>query len=96
MGPKVGPPNVAAENHATATARSTGSQISARAPPTMASGAQPKKPTKNRGTMIVCKFWATATGIWKIAKTVYPKNNGSFRPYNSDSGPQNSGPTAKP
>jgi hypothetical protein len=45
---------------------------------------------------IVCKFWATATGIWKIAKTNIPRNSGRFRPYSSDRGPNIIGPKAKP
>ena len=45
---------------------------------------------------IVCRFWATATGIWKIAKINIPTNSGRFRPYSSDRGPKIIGPKAKP
>lgn len=63
---------------------------------TMASGALANSPPRKRHMKIVCKFWATATGIWKIAKTNIPRNSGRFRPYNSDRGPKIIGPKAKP
>lgn len=63
---------------------------------TIASGALAKSPPRKRHMKIVCKFWATATGIWKIAKTNIPKNSGRFRPYSSDRGPKIIGPKAKP
>lgn len=63
---------------------------------TMASGALAKSPPKKRHMKIVCKSWATATGIWKIAKTNIPTNSGRLRPYSSDRGPKIIGPKAKP
>lgn len=68
MGPSVGPMKVAAEKRHAATPRSIGSKKSANAPPTTARGAEAKKPPKKRQTKMVCKFVATATGIWKMAK----------------------------
>jgi hypothetical protein len=87
IGPATGPINVAAANTHTATPRSTGSQKSARAPPTMATGADAKQPPKKRQSIIVSKFRATATGIWNMANTAYPKNRGRFRPKASEPGP---------
>lgn len=63
---------------------------------TMARGALAKSPPRKRHMKIVCKFSATATGIWKIAKTNMPRNRGRFRPYSSDRGPKMIGPKAKP
>lgn len=88
IGPATGPINVAAANTATATPRSTGSQKSAKAPPTIANGAEAKHPPKKRQIMMVSKFCATATGIWNMANTVYPKKRGRFRPKASEPGPQ--------
>ena len=68
MGPAMGPIKVAAAKTQTATPRSTGPQKSASAPPTMANGAEAKAPPKKRHSMMVYRFCATATGIWKIAK----------------------------
>lgn len=62
----------------------------------MARGALAKVPPRKRHMKIVCKFSATATGIWKIAKPNMPRNNGSFRPYSSERGPKMIGPKAKP
>lgn len=45
---------------------------------------------------MVCRFLATATGIWKIAKANIPTNNGALRPKTSESGPKTRGPKAKP
>lgn len=62
----------------------------------MPNGALAKKPPKNRQTKMVCKFCATATGIWKIAKIKNPMNNGILRPYSSLSGPNIKGPKLNP
>jgi hypothetical protein len=87
IGPPTGPMNVAAAKTQTATPLSTGSQKSARAPPTIPRGADAKQPPMKRQIMIVSRFCATATGIWKIAKTAYPKKSGRFRPKASEPGP---------
>ena len=63
IGPKMGPTKEAAEKTAIATARSTGPQKSAKAPTIIARDEQPKNPTKNRISMMVSTFRATATGI---------------------------------
>jgi hypothetical protein len=68
IGPAIGPMNVAAAKTQTAMPLSTGPKKSARAPPTIARGADAKAPPKNRHSIIVYKFCATATGIWKMAK----------------------------
>ena len=52
-------------------------------------------PTK-RHIKTVSTFCANATGIWKMAQTKMPVNKGNFLPYNSESGPQRIGPSAKP
>jgi hypothetical protein len=88
IGPAAGPINVAAENTQMATPRSTGSQKSAIAPPTIAKGAEAKQPLKKRQSIMVSKFCATATGIWNMANTTYPKKRGRFRPKASEPGPQ--------
>ena len=80
IGPATGPIKVAAANMATATPLSTGPQKSARAPPTIASGAQPNTPPKKRVIMMVSTFVATATGICKMPITIYPVNSGIVRP----------------
>lgn len=86
-GPAMGPTNVAAAKTHVATPLSTGCQKSAKVPPTIARGAEPKTPPKNRQSMMVYRFWATATPIWKIPNTKKPKNRGVFRPKTSDAGP---------
>jgi len=68
IGPAIGPMNVAAAKTHTAIPLSTGPKKSARVPPTIARGAEAKTPPKNRHSMIVYRFCATATGIWKMAK----------------------------
>ena len=54
----------------------------------MARGALASTPPRRLHMKIVWRFRATATGIWKIAKTNMPRNIGRFRPYNSESGPK--------
>jgi hypothetical protein len=56
MGPSAGPAKVADENSATATARSTGFQMSAIAPPATAKGELPKTPIRKRQIMMVSIF----------------------------------------
>jgi hypothetical protein len=68
IGPAIGPMKVAAAKTQTAMPLSTGPKKSASAPPTIARGAEAKAPPKNRQSIIVYKFDATATGIWKMAK----------------------------
>lgn len=88
MGPATGPMKVAPAKTQTATPLSTGFQKSAMAPPTIPKGAEAKQPPKKRQTMMVARFWATATGIWNIANMAYPKKRGRFRPNASEPGPQ--------
>lgn len=59
-------------------------------------GALPPKPCRNLNMKTLCKFCATATGIWKTVNKKNPIVSGSFRPYSSDSGPQRVGPVPNP
>jgi hypothetical protein len=36
---------------------------------------------------MVCRFCATATGIWKMQNAAIPIHSGIVRPYTSDKGP---------
>ena len=96
IGPATGPMNVAPAKRPRANPRSTGPQKSARAPPMMARGAEPNVPAKKRASIMVSTLVATATGIWKMAKTKKAMKRGGLRPYSSERGPQMTGPTAKP
>lgn len=96
MGPATGPANPPAAKMQIAYARGIGSHKSASAPPTMANGADAKKPLRNRPTQIVATFCASATGIWKMANSANPKNNGVLRPSTSDMGPNATGPNTNP
>jgi hypothetical protein len=66
----MGPINAAAAYTETAIPRSFGLKISAKTPGVTAIAEVPKKPMKNRQMRIVYTFCATATGIWKMQKTV--------------------------
>lgn len=54
---------------------------------TMASGAAPKTPLRNRQAKMVATFLATATGREKTANRKMPTLNGYFRPRTSEAGP---------
>lgn len=77
---RTGPKKVAPAKPAVAAPLPLASQKSTYVPPTMAIGAAPKQPARNRDSMIVVRFWATASGIWKIMKMANPKKRGLVRP----------------
>lgn len=96
IGPATGPANPPAAKTQMAYDLGIGSQRSASAPPTTARGADAKKPPKKRPTQIVVMFCASATGIWKMAKSAKPKKRGTLRPSTSDMGPNAIGPKTNP
>jgi len=76
--------------------RSWGNQMSAKLPPALAKGEEPKVPAINRATMRVAEFCARAQGIWKQVNTAQEIRYTGLRPLASDIGAQTSGPKANP
>jgi len=91
-GPATGPAKTAPAKTDVAMPRSMGSIKSTYMPPMMARGAEPNVPARKRQMKIVSRFCATATGIWKMQKTIMPAKRGRDLPKASDIGPQMSGP----
>src|SRR5271155_4842105 len=71
-GPATGPTNVAPVNTDIATPLSSGPQKSTKVPLTTVNGDEPKDPEEKRHSIIVSRFCATATGIWKMQKMLNP------------------------
>jgi hypothetical protein len=63
-----------------AAPRCSAVQISLRTPPVFVTGAEPKKPVKNRVSITVCKSFAVAVPKEKIAAMKYGVRTAGLRP----------------
>jgi hypothetical protein len=63
-----------------AAPRCSAVQISLRTPPVLVTGAEPKKPVKNRVIMMVCTSFAVAVAKEKTAARKYGGNTADLRP----------------
>src|SRR3954463_7002370 len=79
-----------------AAPRCSGVQISPKTPPVFVTGAEPKKPVKNRVIIIVCKSFAVAVPNEKTAARKYGASTAGLRPNTSDRGAQIKGPNPSP
>lgn len=70
--------------------------MSLRTPPVLVTGAEPKKPVKNRVSMMVCRSLAVAVPKDMTAAMKYGARTAGLRPKTSDKGAQTSGPRPSP
>lgn len=91
-----GPVKTVMEKTVIARPRERLSKISENTAATIAKGAEPKAPVKNRDINTVCRSLPTAVAMEKIEKPSMANVNGSFLPLSSERGAHKIGPRANP